>query len=78
MFYQVVHISPFQPTLSLVQNICYPESAQFSTAATMYGRDNEKRANEAYKSKMGQTHSKLKVTPAGLIYILKILFWSFA
>jgi len=56
-----------------VQNICYPESAQFSTAATKYSCENEERTIEAYKTKLAQTHSNLKVTPVGLILYIKNL-----
>lgn len=50
-FHQVVHTNPYKPALSLVHNICYPESTKFSSEATQYGCDNENRAIEAYKQR---------------------------
>ena len=70
-FHQVVHTNIYKPALSLVQNICYPESAKFSTEATQYGCGNENRAIEAYKAKMAQEHEELKIIPAGLVLYVK-------
>ena len=66
-FHQVFHTNLYKPALSLIRNICYPESNKFSTEATQYGYENEKRAIEAYKARMVGKHEELKVTPAGLV-----------
>ena len=47
--YQVVHSDPHKPALSLLNSICYPQSCQFTSAATMYGCRLEKDAVQAYK-----------------------------
>ena len=70
-FYQVVHTNLYKPALSLIHNICYPESTKFSTEATQYGCENESRAIEAYKAEMVRKHEELKVSPAGLVLYLK-------
>ena len=46
-FHQVVHTNLYKPALSIIHNICYPESTKFSTEATQYGCENEKRANRS-------------------------------
>ena len=64
-------IKYFIPIFTLIHDICYPESTKFSTEATQYGCENEKRAIEAYKDRMVGKHAELKVTPAGLVLYLK-------
>ena len=58
----MVHTNVYKPALSLVQNICYPESA---------GCDNENQAIEAYEVKMAQEHEELKIALAGLVLYIK-------
>ena len=72
--FQAVHTDPNKPAISLVRAICYPESVKFSSSATKYGCEHERKAIDAYKIKQ-QNHQQLKVTPAGLvIYLNKSCF----
>ena len=47
--FQVVLTDPYKPALSLVCSICYPESVNFTSAATQYGCEHECKAVDAYK-----------------------------
>ena len=42
------HTDLSKPSQSLLKSICYPESSKFSTKATKWGCDHEKKASEAY------------------------------
>lgn len=73
--FQAVHTDPHKPALSLVRSICYPESAKFTTAATQYGCEHERKAVDAYKLRQLQFHVELKVVPSGfVVYLDKACF----
>ena len=73
--FQAVHTDPNKPAISLVSAICYPESVKFTSSATKYGCEHERKAIDAYKLKQQQDHQQLKVTPAGLVlYLTKSCF----
>lgn len=65
-YYQAVHTNPHKLALSLVRDICYPNTVRFASAATKYGCDHGKMI-QAYKLKMLESHKVLKVSPAGLV-----------
>lgn len=56
-----------KPSVSLIKKICYPESMKFSTEATKWGIQNEKKALKAYMSWLAESHHELKVTDSGLV-----------
>lgn len=70
-FYHAVHTNPHKPSISLLVGMCYPESVKFTTAATMYGLEHEKKAIEAYKLLQTKKHSDVKVSPAVFLVSMK-------
>ena len=46
----VLHTNPSKPSKSLIKQICYSEAFRFSSKATCWGCDHEKRLN-SYMSK---------------------------
>ena len=57
--FQAVHTDPNKPAISLVCAICYPESVKFTSSATKYGCEHERKAIDAYKLKQQQDHQGL-------------------
>ena len=56
-----------QPSMSLIRGICYPESNQFKSTATMWGCEHEKVALEIYKRKADTQHTDVEVLASGLV-----------
>ena len=67
--YQAVHTDAHKPALSLVFGICYPESAKFTTKATRYGCEHERKAISCYQRQT--LHQQLQIKPAGLMLFLQ-------
>ena len=61
------HSNPDNPSVSLLQAICYPKVMGFSTPATRWGCNNEKMALEKYALKMRKDHIDLTTENVGLI-----------
>lgn len=73
--FQATRTDPNMPAISLVSAICYPESVKFTSSATKYGCEHERKAIDAYKLKQQKGHQQLKVTPAGFVlYLTKSCF----
>ena len=47
-FHRITHTNPHMPAISLINNICYPETYKFTSKATTYGCIHEKDAVDAY------------------------------
>ncbi|XP_038045000.1 uncharacterized protein LOC119725695 isoform X1 [Patiria miniata] len=63
----VCRTNPDQPSQSLIQSVCYPESCRFSTAATKWGCSHEIEARQAYVERMGEVHHNFDVKDSGLV-----------
>ena len=48
-FRAAAHSDAHQPSVSLVKSVCYPESTKFSSRATTWGCEHEKKALEEYQ-----------------------------
>ena len=59
--FQAVHTDPHKPAQSLVHLIFYPESANFTSAATQYGCKHEHKAVDVYKLRQLQFYLELNV-----------------
>lgn len=55
------------PAISVVKSVCYPNLYKFSTEATRWGCDQEKRARQAYAAYMRTEHSGFMMRDSGLI-----------
>ncbi|XP_055487443.1 uncharacterized protein LOC129694714 [Leucoraja erinacea] len=55
------------PAISVVKSVCYPHLYKFSTEATRWGCDQEKRARQAYAAHMRTEHSGFMMRDSGLI-----------
>ncbi|KXJ23861.1 Chromatin modification-related protein YNG2 [Exaiptasia diaphana] len=64
--HSAVHTNSFQPSISLVKSICYPQLFKVTTKATVYGCKNEAKAIDAYSTAMSKKHIDLKVTKCGM------------
>ena len=64
LYTQVTHTNPDQSSLSLLRNICYPETVRFTSTA--YGCTHEKDAIQAFKSTMTE-HSSFIIKPCGFL-----------
>ena len=64
-FKQVLHTDPHQPSMSLLNSVCYPEIYKFSTQATSWGCEHEKDALLAYKAQISPLHTDCKVSSCG-------------
>ena len=62
---QVLRTDPHQPSLSLLNSICYPDIHKFSTQATSWGCEHEKDALLAYKTQMAPAHEGFTVSKCG-------------
>ncbi|CAL9699753.1 unnamed protein product [Knipowitschia caucasica] len=69
----VCRSAPDKPSLSLVKDICYP-SKSFSTAATKWGCDHEKKARQHYIDSMQNLHENFQLKESGLIITPKYPF----
>lgn len=61
----VLSTSVHNPTKSLVNKICDPESAKFTSEATNWGCNQEKNAKKLYEMNMRTTHADFVITDAG-------------
>ena len=73
-FKQVLHTDPHQPSLSLLNSICYPEIHKFSTQSTSWGCEHEKDALLAYKTEISPLHKGYKVPRCGFFVSVEHLF----
>ena len=64
-FKQVLHTDPHQPSLSLLNTICYPEIHRFSTQATLWGCEHEKNAFLTSKAQMVTSHQDFNISHCG-------------
>ena len=62
-----VHTDSTQPSQSLIKAICYPESQQFKTRATVWGCKHEITAKEAYKTQCEQQHTDFSISASDLV-----------
>lgn len=60
------HTDPAQPSQSLIMQICYPETAKFSTEATKWGCSQETCAREDYAAKVKCSHEDFDIKNCGL------------
>ena len=63
----VCRTNPDQPSKSLIQSVCYPESIKFSTEATRWGCSHEDAARSAYQEKMEATLQNFEIKKSGLV-----------
>ena len=63
----VCHTEPSNPSVSLVDQICYPEKHRVSTEAIKWGCDHESIAREAYIQSMETQHTNFCCFCSGLI-----------
>ena len=56
-----------QPSLSLINRICYPESYKFSTEATRWGCEHEAVTREEYCNQVKRNHLNYSIMDSGLI-----------
>ena len=63
----VLHTNPSKPSKSLIKQICYPEAFRFSSKATCWGCDHEKKAQQLYVKVMSSRHENFQVRDSGLI-----------
>ena len=64
-FKQVIRTDPHQPSLSLLNSVCYPEIHKFSTQATSWGCEHEKEALLAYKTQTAPSHEGFAIGSCG-------------
>lgn len=63
---QVSRTNPQQPSMSLLQQVCYPKTTSFKSTATTYGCAHEKEALEQYKAIISPKHTGFNVKQCGL------------
>ena len=56
-----------QPSKSLLQAICYPESTKFTSKATSWGCEHEQAAYDSYKRKRMNEHVNFSLSKSGLV-----------
>ena len=64
---EALHTNHFQPSVSLIKAICYPEQHKFTSSACQYGCKHEDIARVAYTEKMQACHENFMVIQCGLI-----------
>ena len=57
--YRVYHTTVTNPSISLIKEICYPESYKFKSQATKWGCDHESIALKNYCNLMEELHIKI-------------------
>eukprot|EP00118_Oscarella_pearsei_P021719 m.246173 g.246173 ORF g.246173 m.246173 type:complete len:368 (+) comp40259_c1_seq1:486-1589(+) len=67
LFKAAAHTSKSHPSVSLIKRICYPESTNFSTEATVWGRSQEKTALKQYEKETQKNHCNFAVKNSGLV-----------
>lgn len=67
----VGHTTISKPALSLVRRICYPDSVEFSTPATRYGKKYEERAISELFQAVADQHVNITKEKCGLIISAK-------
>lgn len=55
-----------KPSLSLIQDICYPNKNKLKVPATKWGLDNEETARQSYMHHQSSNHDNLSVNTCGL------------
>ena len=50
-----------------MKSVCYPESHQSSSAACVYGLENEATARKVYMERIGKKHGSFTISKAGLV-----------
>ena len=68
------HTSPSSPSVSLIMSICHPEMNKFKTAATKWGCDHERVAQEKYIQLSQHSHDEFNFQEAGLFLSTKYPF----
>ena len=63
----VLHTDYSQPSISMIQSICYPTSYKFTSVACQYGCDHEHVAREKYVTEHSKVHESFFVIKCGLI-----------
>lgn len=61
------HTNFANPSKSLIKQICYPEAHQFSSVATRWGCNHEKKARDYYVKIMTEHHESFTVADSGLL-----------
>lgn len=64
--YSVAHTNPAQPSISLINNICYPQLFRAKSKAINHGIKNESKAIDAYKSLMSADHKDFALEKCGV------------
>ena len=64
--YSVAHTNPAQPSISLINNICYPQLFRAKSKAINHGIKNESKAIDAYKSLMSANHKDFALEKCGV------------
>lgn len=65
--HDVLHTDYSQPSISLIQSICYPASYKFTSVACQYGCDHEGVARKQYITEHSKMHESFFVIKYGLI-----------
>ena len=73
-FRQIIHINPYQPSVSLLNSICYPEINRFSSDATKWGCVYEAEAIRLYEEEHNSSHHNVFVNPRSMSVSI-IPFW---
>ena len=64
--YSVAHTNPAQPSISLINNICYPQLFRAKSKAINHVIKNESKAIDAYKSLMSANHKDFALEKCGV------------
>ncbi len=73
-FQAASHASPSSSSISLSMSICHPEMNKFKTAATKWGCDHERVAQEKYIQLSQHSHDEFNFQEAGLFLSTKYPF----
>ena len=68
---RVCRTSTENPSKSLIKDICYPIGKKFSSKATEWGCEHEKKACCQYATKMSKTHTNFEVKDVGFVISTK-------
>ena len=70
--YRVCHTTVTNPSISLIKEICYPESHKFKSQATKWGCDHERIALNNYYNLMEEPHENFSANECGFLISLTV------
>ena len=73
-FKQVLHTDLHQPSLSLLNHICYPDLYKFSNEAISWVCEHDKDAFLDYKTKMASSHEGFTISGCGFFVSVEYPF----